>query len=67
MGKRINLTEKQYRELVESRDWCATHGLTGLKDWYDQELAFQASRRVLPPDAREYRNQQDEDTQVYRR
>lgn len=59
------MTEKQYNELVASRDWCAQNGLPGMRDWYDQELAFQAGRRVLPSDAREYQVQDEE--RSYRR
>jgi hypothetical protein len=52
--RRLRLTDAQYGELTGSRDWCARNGLFGLRDFYEQELAFQASRRALPDGAREY-------------
>ena len=58
--RRVKLTEGQYAELVESREWCAKRGLSGLRDFYDQELAFQASRRALPSGAREYQQEDEE-------
>jgi hypothetical protein len=58
--RRVKLTESQYNELTESRDWCAKHGLTGLREFYDQELDFQAGRRALPDGAREYQRQDEE-------
>ena len=54
MSKRVRLTQGQYSELTESRDWCARHGLEGLREFYDSELAFHADRRALPMGAREY-------------
>jgi len=65
--KRVKLTQKQYAELVESRDWCHRHGLTGLQRFYDEELAFQARRRTLPPDAREYRDREEDERPRRRR
>lgn len=55
---RVKLTQKQYQELVESRDWCARNGMSGLRDFYNDELAFQAFRRALPEGAREYAQQE---------
>lgn len=46
--KRVQLTMKQYNELIEARDWCAVRGFEGMKRWYDEELAFQTRRRALP-------------------
>jgi hypothetical protein len=59
-SKRIRLTQGQYASLTESRDWCAKNGLSGLRDFYDQELEFQAGRGALPPGAREYQRLEDE-------
>lgn len=58
--RRVKLTEHQYDELVQSRDWCARRGMNGLREFYDQELDFQASRRALPDGAREYQRQEEE-------
>lgn len=58
--RRVKLTESQYSELTQSRDWCAQRGLTGLREFYDQELAFQAGRRALPDGACEYQQQDEE-------
>lgn len=55
MRKRIVMTGARYKELTEARDWCHLNGLPGFKRWYDEELAFQASRYALPPGAAEYR------------
>lgn len=46
--KRVRLTMKHYNELVTSRDWCHVNGYEGMKQWYVEELAFQAKRRALP-------------------
>lgn len=54
-NRRIRLTQEQYGELTQSRDWCVRHGMSGLQEFYDQELAFQASRRALPEGAHEYK------------
>lgn len=61
MSKRVRLTQSQYQELTESRDWCHLNGLTGLQRFYDEELAFQASRRALPSDAKEYREREEDE------
>lgn len=61
-NRRVRLTQEQYLELTQSRDWCARNGLLGLRDFYDEELAFQAYRRTLPHDAREYQQQDEERT-----
>lgn len=58
--KRVRLTQDQYRELTESRDWCQRNGFAGLQRFYDEELAFQARRRALPPGAHEYRDIEDD-------
>lgn len=58
--RRIRLTEKQYNELTESRDWCKLNGFSGLERWYNEELAFQAKRRALPAGAREYQVEDEE-------
>ncbi len=58
--RRVKLTDSQYGELVESREWCAKRGLTGFRDFYDEELGFLAGRRALPADAREYQQQDEE-------
>lgn len=60
-NRRVKLTQGQYRELTESRDWCARNGMQGMRDFYDSELAFQASRRALPSGAREYQVAEDDD------
>lgn len=67
MSKRVRLTQTQYQELSESRDWCHRNGLEGLRRFYDEELAFQARRRALPPDAREYREREAEEERPRRR
>lgn len=67
MSKRVRLTQGQYQELNASRDWCHANGLVGLQRFYDEELAFQAKRRALPPDAREYRDQEDDERPRRRR
>lgn len=54
MKRRIKLTEKQYAELIESREWCRTQGMDGMVKWYGEELAFQARRGALPDGAVEY-------------
>ena len=65
--KRLRLSQTQYQELVESRDWCHRNGLAGLQRFYDEELAFQAKRRALPADAREYHDREDEERPRRRR
>lgn len=65
--RRMRLTQGQYAELVESRDWCQRNGMIGLQRFYDEELAYHASRRTLPPGAREYRDQEDEEERPRRR
>ena len=52
--RRVKLTQRQYQELTESRDWCARNGMIGLRDFYNDELALQAFRGALPDGAREY-------------
>lgn len=59
-NRRLKLTQGQYKELTQSRDWCARNGLLGLRDFYDSELAFHASRHALPNDAREYQQEEEE-------
>lgn len=54
------MSDADYKELIQSRDWCARHDMNGLQEFYDQELAFQASRRALPDGAREYQRQEEE-------
>lgn len=58
--KRVRLTMKQYKELVEARDWCAQHGFTGFNQWYNEELSFQAYRRALPLGLQVDQDQDDE-------
>lgn len=65
--KRLRLTQDQYQELVVSRDWCHRNGLAGLQRFYDDELAFQAKRRALPSDAREYRDAEESERTRRRR
>lgn len=60
-NRRVRLTTSQYDELTKSREWCARNGLEGLREFYDQELAFQAGRRALPSGAREYQVPEEED------
>ena len=59
--RRVRLTETQYGELVESRDWCARNDMSGLRDFYDDELAFLAGRYALPAGAIEYSRDRDEE------
>ncbi len=66
-NRRIRLTQDQYTELTVSRDWCARNDMPGLRDFYDQELACQASRGALPAGAKEYRQQDEEDERPRRR
>lgn len=67
MSKRVRLTQGQYQEIVTSRDWCQSHGLIGLQRFYEEELAFQTKRRALPPGAREYRDQEEDERPRRRR
>lgn len=60
MKKRVKLTQKQYDELVEAREWCKRQDFRGFVQWYDEELAFQARRRALPDGAREYMVEDEE-------
>lgn len=59
-SRRVRLSKGQYLELTQSRDWCARNDMTGLRDFYDQELAFHASRRALPLGSKEYQIEDDE-------
>lgn len=67
MSKRVRLTQEQYQELATSREWCQRNGLAGFQRFYDEELAFQAKRRALPPDAREYRVAEEDERTRRRR
>lgn len=67
MSKRVRLTQDQYREILDSRDWCQLNGLSGLQRFYEEELAFQAKRRALPNDAREYQVREDDERSRRRR
>lgn len=53
----VNVSLDDYRELVESRDWCRRHGFEGMREWYDDHLAYLAFRGALPPGAIEYREE----------
>lgn len=53
-------TQKQYAEIIESRDWCVRNDMRALVEWYNEELANQARRRALPIGASEYRGAEDE-------
>lgn len=57
--KTIVISNQDYRELVESRDWCRRRGFDGLRQWYDEKLAHLAYRRALPEGAIEYREESD--------
>lgn len=59
--KRINLTQRQYNELVEARDWCKRNDHIGFVRFYDDLLEFQAYRRALPDGAREYAQAAEEE------
>ncbi len=61
MSKRIKMSQGDYEELTNSRDWCKLNGYTGMVQWYSEELAFQAKRHALPFDAVELREEDDRD------
>jgi len=46
--KRVRLTQKQYDELLESRDWAARNGMDGMAQWYNDTLNDHLRRRTLP-------------------
>ena len=55
--KVVVLTDSEYWEIINSRDWCRRQGFVGLQRYYDEELTFQARRGALPPGAAEYREE----------
>lgn len=62
MSRRVRLSSTEYAELLESHDWCARNGLTGLQRFYDELLTFHAKRRALPPEAYDDREPEEEAT-----
>lgn len=42
------MTETDYNELRDARDWARLNGMPGLVTWYTEKLADQAKRRALP-------------------
>jgi hypothetical protein len=51
MGRRLKMSPEDYREIIESRDWCAKNGCDGMVRWYGEYLDFHMKRRTLPPEA----------------
>lgn len=65
MSKKIRLTQKQYKELTDARDWAVMNGFTegndgGMAGWYNRLLSYYAWRRVLPVGAVEYGVEEDD-------
>jgi hypothetical protein len=65
--KRVRLTQRQYRELIEARDWCARRGHEGFRVWYDELLSDHGYRRTLPVEVMEARAVEEQDDHRGRR
>lgn len=65
MKRRLKLTVKEYRELIECRDWCAVNGMPGFREYYDELLEFHARRRALPAEA--FQNNNSDEERFYQR
>ena len=58
---RVRLSEKEFDELLEARDFCAQNGWSGFGGFYDDLLDFHAYRRTIPRSRMEPEHEMERD------
>lgn len=45
---RVILTQKQYDEIIESRNWAKKNGFVGFSSYYDDYVEYMVRRKAFP-------------------